>query len=158
MTTETIRVPDLRNFFNDMGYLGISQEVSSLWTYYERAVNDVTYQELRLVGNSVIIQQASDQFGLSVLALQTNELRVYEHAAFMLAQALPYFVRGSSVLHLHFLGTGYQAFIGLDLSLLGLQAELIKLEGSLELVNRHGVPYDKEISKVTGALVKVKGK
>lgn len=156
--TSAAKDPALRCFFNDLPHLGVDQELLKLWTYEAREVGDITYRELRLVGSSAIIQESSDKFGFSVIVMQTQEHRVYQHVAFMLSHLLRYFVRGTKVLHLQFLGLAYQSFMVLDTDAMGFHVDLTKLEGMLEIVNRHGQPQDREISKITGALIKLKRK
>lgn len=128
------------------------ESIASLWSFDEYETKFGTREELVFAGKGIILSRLpSGDF--SLLIIQVQEPKVYQHARYLI-QALLYQVE---TLELKLYGSAYQAIFLLQ-QIEEIEVEQVFAKGTLEHVDRFNNHSEREVSSLVGVrLSKRKG-
>lgn len=143
----------LRAFFNHL-HANAGNSVRSLWKYSSYDTSLGTREEVAFIGSAIILQMVPPRQELSLLVAQTQETRVYKHAAYLMSIACPFFLEEAEQLKIAVYGQGFQGFVGVN----NVDVRAYNAEGIVERIDRFGQSHEHSITRIAGVTVTRKQK
>lgn len=140
---------NLKAFFNNF-HAHAPDAIKPLWKYAEYETKFGDRREIQFIGQSAMVIETPPDYHLDFLTIQTQEIRVYKHAGYLLAALAEFYLQGETTsLHVKLYGQGYQAFMYVN----SVRVEALTADGMVERVNRFGQPMEQPVSKINGVRV-----
>jgi hypothetical protein len=139
---------NLRNFFNHF-LEHADQTTAHLWKYTEYETKFGYRRELALFSSAMIIESPSAQgpAEYSLLVIDTQEQRLYQHMSYLLYYFAPYYLAEHEQIEVRLHGNSYQAIVTLEPK--GhFEVESVTATGTLEKIDRFGNSKEVEKSRV----------
>ncbi len=125
------------------------EDIGKLWHLNTYDTKFGVRQEVSFIGKYITFIQMPANLGLSLLVQQTNVGRVYTQAGFLMQEAMTYLTEDQESVYVSIHGQAFQAFINLR----KLSVEQVRTDGTIEGVDRFGIPKDVPLNKIVGVRV-----